>query len=133
MELEQLRVYDPITEEYSYAAYMNFLKGKPKEAHNLHGELMRKVLASEIKDGVKLEDFLWGEKNGYLMQFGYTPVSVIFINGKFHSKYEGRDSLSNDEINAIAKAEDGIPFIFSYDREIDEYLQKQEFFDAMSK
>ncbi len=111
MDIREINVFDPKVSYTDLCARADRM--------NYHVKLLEQVSQSDIGNGRTLEDFLCNNKTGYFRR--NNVELVIFLKGKFHSEYPNWRSISEKQLDQIAKDTNAIPFIYHAPIELDEY------------
>jgi len=105
MKLEDIKVYDPKRDGLDFETYSNAYKAAEavnrNAAYAMHDGLVRKVQKSPVGDtGITLADFLSPEDGFFSLNTGV--LAVVFMDGKFHSKYN-REEFKSLDVDELAK------------------------------
>lgn len=133
MDIKDVKVYDPKQDGLDFETYRKAYDAamavNRRAAYAMHGGLFQKVEDSEVEHGRTLGAFL-NDAKGFFQNHPET-VAVLFMDGRFHSQYD-REGYKTLELDKLAQQSNSLPFAFSHFPEVDEYLQKQEFFQALT-
>ena len=140
MDITNIKAYDPKQDGLDFqnfkAAYYTAHTINPSAAYAMSDGLIGRVLKSEVESGVTLKQLLF-EKDGFFdAQRHNHPnnriVAVLFMDGKFHSKYT-RANYTSVDLDKLAEEANSIPFMLSCFPEIDQYLRERTFMGILTE
>jgi len=119
--IEDIKVYNPKEKGINYETIKAVEKINPEAAYRLIVGLYEAVSQSRVGENLTLNDYLFlpglsrttNNTGGY---FARNPnvSAVLFMDGKFHSQYNGAEQLRVN-LEELAKGFGSIPFMFSQD------------------
>jgi len=111
-DIYSISVYDPRSEGIDFVTYMSMIKENYDSAIEKQIALISVVGDSQIPGVGTLDEYLHGEDGYFALHSAVT--GVIFVNGKFHSKFLGwKNQLVSEEIEDLGRKENGIPFVYT--------------------
>ena len=134
--INAIRVYDPKSDGIDGVQYNKIVKClksiNPAAANMFEDGLSDKVFHSEVSKDLTLEQFLFRGPLGYLTSRGQ-PSTVVFVDGKFHSQYDGRDAPTSEDLQKISIETNAVPFAYCIDPDLDEYCKTLSHLDDLRK
>ncbi|HLG24262.1 MAG TPA: hypothetical protein VI564_05025 [Candidatus Nanoarchaeia archaeon] len=128
IEIEKIGgLYDPKTNGLNYTTFMAVYKAaqsiNERAADSILIGLRSEVSSSRITGNGTLSDYLYG-RGGF---FDHNPeiYSVIFMNGKFHSKFSSETDALSFDLETLAKEYNSLPFQFHRSVEVIDSFERE--------
>lgn len=131
INIQDIRVYDPKSDGIDFRTYKKAFYSAYRVNHELayalHRGLIERVEDSRInEEGTTLRQFL---DKFFSRQHGF--VGVLFMDGRLDSQYYNRNRFP--DIEALSEEANAIPFMFTHDEAVDQWLREREATEAVRR